>query len=42
MNPLASAALVLIGIAQITLAYSALIPSPEEVHFRVLQEFCRY
>ncbi len=41
LNPLATAALVLIGIAQVWQAWTALQPTPQETHFRVVQEFCK-
>ncbi len=37
LNPLATAALVMIGIAQVWQAWTALQPT----HFRVVQEFCK-
>jgi hypothetical protein len=41
MNPLATAGLVLIAIAQLIMASATLWPPAEEVHFRALQEFCK-
>jgi hypothetical protein len=41
MNPLATAGLLLIGIAQILMASATLWPPAEEVHFLALQEFCK-
>ena len=41
LNPLATAALVMIGIAQVRQAWTALQPMPQETHFRVVQEFCK-
>ncbi len=41
LNPLATAALVMIGIAQVWQAWTALQPTPQETHFRVVQEFCK-
>ncbi len=41
LNPLATAALVMIGIAQVWQAWTALQPTPQETHFRVMQEFCK-
>ncbi len=41
LNPLATAALVMIGIAQVSQAWTVLQPTPQETHFRVVQEFCK-
>ncbi len=41
LNPLATAALVMIGIAQVWQASTAIRPTPQETHFRVVQEFCK-
>ncbi len=41
LNPLATAALVMIGIAQVWQAWTALQPTPQETQFRVVQEFCK-
>ncbi len=45
LNPLATAALVMIGIAQVWQAWTALQPTLQptlqETHFRVVQEFCK-
>ncbi len=41
LNPLATAGLVLIGIAQVWQASTAIQPTPQETHFRVVQEFCK-
>ena len=41
LNPLATAGLVMIGIAQVWQAWTALQPTPQETHFRVVQEFCK-
>ncbi len=41
LNPLATAALVMIGIAQVWQAWTALQPTPQETHFRVVQKFCK-
>ncbi len=41
LNPLATAALVMIGIAQVSQARTAIQPTPQETHFRVVQEFCK-
>ncbi len=41
LNPLATAALVMIGLAQVWQAWTVLQPTPQETHFRVVQEFCK-
>jgi hypothetical protein len=41
MNPLATAGLLLIGIAQVVIASATFWLPAEEVHFRALQEFCK-
>ncbi len=41
LNPLATAGLVMIGIAQVWQAWAAIQPTPQETHFRVVQEFCK-
>ncbi len=41
LNPLATAALVMIGIAQVWQAWTAIQPMPQEIHFRVVQGFCK-
>lgn len=41
MNPLATSALLGIAIAQFIVASSYLWPTPQEVHFRAAQEFCK-
>ncbi len=41
LNPLATAGLVMIGIAQVWQAWTVLQPTPQETHFRVAQEFCK-
>jgi hypothetical protein len=41
MNPLATAALLGIAIAQIIMASTYLWPTPQEVHFQAAQEFCK-
>ena len=41
LNPLATAALVMIGIAQIWQAWTALQPTPQETHLRVVQGLCK-
>ena len=40
-NPLATAGLVMIGLSQVPQAWTALQPTPQETHFRVVQEFCK-
>ena len=40
LNPLATAGLVMIGLAQVSQAGTAIQPTPEQTHFRVVQEFC--
>jgi hypothetical protein len=41
MNPFATAALVVIAVAQMTMASGTFEIPPEDVHFRVVQEFCK-
>jgi hypothetical protein len=41
MNPLATAGLVLIAIAQLIMASATFWVPAEEIHFRALQEFCK-
>ncbi len=41
LNPLATAALLMIGLSQVSQAWTALQPTPQETHFRVVQEFCK-
>ena len=41
LNLLATAALVMIGLAQVSQAWTAIQPTPQETHFRVVQEFCK-
>ena len=41
LNPLATAALLMIGIAQVWQAWTARQPTPQEPHFRVVQGFCK-
>ncbi len=41
LNPLATAGLVMIGLAQAWQAWTVLQPTPQETHFRVVQEFCK-
>ncbi len=41
MNPLATAALLGIAIAQLIMASTSLWPTPQEVYFKAVQEFCK-
>jgi hypothetical protein len=41
MNAVATGALMAIALAQLMLAWAATQPSPEEIHFIALQEFCK-
>ncbi len=41
MNPFATAALLAIAIAQLSMAYMAIQPTPEQVHFGALQQHCK-
>ncbi len=41
MNPFATAALLAIAFAQLSMAYMAIQPTPEQVHFLVLQQHCK-
>ncbi len=41
LNPLATAGLVMIGLAQVSRAWAVLQPTPQETRFRVVQEFCK-
>ncbi len=41
LNPLVTAGLVMIGLAQVWQAWSELQPTPQETHFRVVQGFCK-
>ena len=41
LNILATAALLMIGLSQVSQAWTALQPTPQETHFRVVQEFCK-
>ncbi len=41
MNPLATSALLGIAIAQLIMASTYLWPTPQEVHFKAAQEFCK-
>ncbi len=41
MDPFAIAALLVIAIAQLSMAYRAAQPTPEQVHFGALQQHCK-
>ncbi len=41
MNPFATAALVVIAMARVSMAYMAIQPTPEGVHFKAVQEYCK-
>ncbi len=41
MNPFTTAALLAIAIAQLSMAYMAIQPTPEQVHFGALQQHCK-
>ncbi|MDH3672112.1 MAG: TIGR02450 family Trp-rich protein [Gammaproteobacteria bacterium] len=41
LNPLVTAALVMIGLSQVSQAWTSIQPTPQETHFRVVQEFCK-
>ncbi len=41
LNPLTTAALLMIGLSQVSQAWTAIQPTPQETHFRVVQEFCK-
>ncbi len=41
LNPLATAGLVMIRLSQVSQAWTAIQPTPQETHFRVMQEFCK-
>ncbi len=41
MNPFATAALLAIAIAQLSMAYRAIQPTLEQVHFGALQQRCK-
>ncbi len=38
LNPLATAGLVMIGLSQVSQAWTALQPTPQETHFRVVED----
>ncbi len=41
LSPLATAGLVMIGLSEVSRAWTAIQPTPQETHFRVVQEFCK-
>ncbi len=41
LDPLTTAALLMIGLSQVSQAWTAIQPTPQETHFRVVQEFCK-
>ena len=41
MNPFATAALAVIAMAQLSMAYVAIQPTPEQVHFGALKQHCK-
>ncbi len=41
MNPFATAALLAIAIAQLSMAYMAIQPTPETIHFLALEQHCK-
>ncbi len=41
MNLFATAALLAIALGQLSMAYMAIQPTPEQVHFLVLQQHCK-
>jgi hypothetical protein len=41
MNPFATAALVVIAMAQLSMAYMAIQPTPEQVHLLALKHHCK-
>ncbi len=41
MNPFATAALLTIAIAQLSMVYMAIQPTPEQIHFLALQQHCK-
>ncbi len=41
MNPFATAALLAIAIAQLSMAYMAIQPTPEQIHLLALQQHCK-
>ncbi len=41
MNPFTTAALLAIAMAQLSMAYMAIQPTPEQIHFGALQQYCK-
>ena len=41
LSPLATAGLVMIGLSQVSQAWTAIQPTSQETHFRVVQAFCK-
>ena len=41
MNPFATAGLIAIAMAQLSMAYMVIQPTPEQVHFGALQQHCK-
>ncbi len=41
MNPFATAALLAIAIALLSMAYMAIQPTPEQIHLLALQQYCK-
>ncbi len=41
MNPFATAALLVIAFAQLSMAYMAIQPTPEQIHLLALQQYCK-
>ncbi len=41
MNPFATAALVVIAVAEMGMAWTTLKRTPEGVHFKAVQEYCK-
>ncbi len=41
MNPFATAALLVIAFAQLSMAYMAIQPTPEQIHSLALQQHCK-
>ncbi len=41
MNPIATGALVGIAFAQLAMAWTAIEPGPQEVHFLAVQKYCK-
>ena len=41
MNPFATAALLVVAIAQFSMAYMAIQPTREQIHLLALQQYCK-